>query len=94
MYGTTLHLDNGTQLDSGFADSKLWQAFWREIITLPPQRYDVLAGRVGHVFINALAEELEGVEGRQWNTERLIIFQTVILQRTTKVWRAQNPPVS
>ena len=82
VYGTTLHHDDGTQLDGGFTDDKLWQASWREIIALPPQHYDVLAGRAGCIFIDALVEELEGVEGRQWNTERCIAFQAVILQRT------------
>ena len=41
------------------------KTFWREIVALLPQRYEILAGRVGRFFIDALAEELEGVEGRQ-----------------------------
>ena len=64
VYSTVLHHDNGTHLDCGFSDNKLWQAFWREIAALLPQRYNVPAGRVGHIFIDALVEELEGVERR------------------------------
>ena len=66
------------------------QAYWREIIALPPQRYDVLAGRVGRIFIDVLAEELEGVEERRWNSKRLIVFKAVILQRMTEVRRARD----
>ena len=32
-----------------------------------------------------LAEKLTGVRDRQWNTERFIVFQTVILQRVCHV---------
>ena len=85
VYGTVLHHDNRTQLDRDFVDDKLWQTFWREIVALPAQRYDVPVGRVDRIFVDALAEELEGVDGRRWNVERFIVFQVVILQRTTEV---------
>ena len=87
-YGATLHHNDGAQLDDGIADNKLWQASWREIVTLLPQRYDVLARRVGCIFIDALAKELEDVEGRRWNIERFIVFQAVVLQRMTDVYQA------
>ena len=67
VYSTVLHHNDGTQLDGGFANNKLSQAFWREIVALPPQPYDVPVGRVSRIFIDMLAEELEGVEGRQLN---------------------------
>ena len=57
---------------------------------IPPKRYDIQAGRVSRIFIDAFAEELECVEGRQWNAERFIVFQTVILQRITEVRRARD----
>ena len=64
-YGAALHHKDGTQLGGGIADDKLWQVYWRDIVALLPQRYDVPAGRVGHIFINTLAKDMEGVEGRQ-----------------------------
>ena len=60
-YGTALNHNDGTQLDGNITDNKLWQAYWREIVALLPQGYDVLAGEVDRIFIEALAEELEGV---------------------------------
>ena len=65
MYGTAIHHDNGTQLESGITEDKLWQVLWREIVALSPQRYDVPAGRVGCIFIDALAEELKGTMERR-----------------------------
>ena len=64
VYGAVLHHDDRTQLDRGFVDDKLRQTFWREIVALLQQRYDVPAGRIGSIYIDALAEELEGMERR------------------------------
>ena len=78
-YGAALHHNDATQFDGGIANDKPWQAYWREIFALLPQRYDVPVGRVGRIFINALAKELEGVVERRWNSERFIVFQAVLL---------------
>ena len=48
---------------------------------IPVQRYDRPSGRFGHRFVHALAAELIGFRLRLWNTERIIVFQTVIFQR-------------
>ena len=89
-YGAVLHHNDGTQLDGSIADDKLWQAYWREIVPLLPQHYDVPAGRVGRIFIDALAKELEGVEGGRWNSKRFTVFQAVVLQRTADICRARG----
>ena len=90
VYGTALHHNDGAQLNGDIADDKLLQAYWWEIVALLPQRYDIPAGRVGRIFIDTLAEKLEGVERRRWNSERFIVFQAVILQRMTEVLRARD----
>ena len=90
VYGTALHHSNGTQFDGDIADNKLLQSHWWEIIALLIQSYDVPAGRVGCILINASAEDMKGVEGSQWNSERFIVFQAVILQRMTEVLRARD----
>ena len=86
-YDAALHHNDVTQLDGVIANDKIWQAYWPEIVVLPPQRYDVPAGRVSRIFINTF---LEGVEGRLWNSKRFIIFQAIVLQRTTDVQRARD----
>ena len=47
--------------------------------------YDAPSGKAGHCFVGALVEDLHGVQDRQWNSERFINFQTVILQRARHV---------
>ena len=64
-YGAALHHNDRTQLDGSIANNKLWQAYWRDIVALSPQRYNVLEGKVRRIFIDALNKELEGIEGRQ-----------------------------
>ena len=71
-------------------DNKVWQVRWKEVVKLPPQRYDVPTGRIGRLSVSAVAFELEGVVKRQWNSEKFIVFQAVILQRFVDVTRAQD----
>ena len=80
MYGTALHLDNGTKLDGGYTVDNLWELYWWEIAILLSQRYGVPAGRVSRIFVDALVEELEGTKESRWNAEMFIVFQVVILQ--------------
>ena len=61
------------------------------------RRYDALSGKFGRRFVRTLGEELKGVQDRRWNSERFIVFQTVILQQARHVtasqairWRIEN----
>ena len=45
------------------------------------QLYDVPYGKVGRRFVEILSVEFDGVRARKWNSERVIVFQLVILQR-------------
>ena len=90
VYGDHLHQDDGTHLDGGIRDDGEWQKRWRQIVGLPPQRYNVPNGMVGRLFVKELAAELSGVTGRRWNSERFIVFQAVILQRSGEVKKAKD----
>ena len=57
---------------------------------MPPQRYNVPNGAVGRLFVKEFASELGGVTARRWNGERFIIFQSVILQRSSEVKKARD----
>ena len=59
-------------------------------MALPPQRYDAPSGRVGRLFVQAVADELKGVVQCSWNSERFVVFQAVILQRSPDVKRARD----
>ena len=51
-------------------------------------RYDALSGKVGRRFVGTLGVEMQGVRDRRWNSERFIVFQTVILQRARHVTKS------
>ena len=46
---------------------------------MPTQRYDVPSGKVWNIFVGILSVELDRFRARKWNTERVIVFQYVIL---------------
>eukprot|EP00978_Attheya_sp_CCMP212_P028315 scaffold97435_cov93-Attheya_sp.AAC.5 len=41
VYGDYVHQNDGTHLDGGFTDDAQWQEYWRKLVVLPPQRFDV-----------------------------------------------------
>ena len=49
------------------------------------QRYDAPSGKVRKRFVGILSIELDGVCARKWNDERVIVFQSIILQRAQGV---------
>ena len=63
---------------------------FKELVCLPTQKYDVPSVRVGKRFVPTLAVELDGIQGRKWNAERVIFVHTVILQRVLLVTGAKN----
>eukprot|EP00978_Attheya_sp_CCMP212_P042445 scaffold258630_cov55-Attheya_sp.AAC.1 len=85
VYGDYVHQNNGTHLDGEIADDKIWQARWQKLVALPTKRYNAPGGHVGCQFIEVLVDELEGIRKRKWNSDRFIVFQMVILQRTKNV---------
>ena len=85
VYWDWVHGNPGTHLNGGVADDWVWQAWWRDLVVMPSRRYDAPSGKVGHQFVGMLVAELQGVRDRRWNSERFIVFQTVILKRARHV---------
>ena len=52
---------------------------------MPNQKYDALSVEVRKGFLVILSVELDGVHARKWNSEKVIIFQSIILQRAQGV---------
>ena len=48
---------------------------------MPTQSYDAPSGKSGKRFFGIMYVELEGVHDMKWNTETVIVFQSVILKR-------------
>ena len=76
-----MHANAGNHLHGGITDNIVWQGWWRDLAVMPSHCYDAPSGKVGLQFVGDLKSELCGVRGRRWNSERFIVFQTVILQR-------------
>ena len=57
---------------------------------LTTQRYDAPLGKVwGNVFAT-LSVELDGIRDQKWNSKRMIIFQSVILQHAQAINNAKH----
>ena len=52
---------------------------------MPTQLYDAHYGKFGKILVGIISVEVDGVHARKWNAERLIIFQSVILQHAQGV---------
>ena len=52
---------------------------------MPTQRYDAPSGKVRKISVVILSVEINGDDARKWNAERVIVFQSVILQRAQVV---------
>ena len=89
VYGDWVHANPGTHLDVGIRDDSAWQAWWRDLAVIPLRRYDAQSERVGPRFVRMLGAELKGVWDRLWNSERFIVFHTVIFQRARHVIASQ-----
>ena len=89
VYGDWVHANPGTHLDGGISNEAAWQAWLHDLAVMLSRRYDAPSGRFGRCFIGMLREELWGVRDRLWNSERFIVFQTVILQRARHVTSSQ-----
>ena len=85
VYGDWVHSNNGANFSGGFVESNEWQKRWQTLAVIPIRSYNAPSRRVRWRFMYALAAELMEVWQCRCNAERLIIFQTVILQRAQHV---------
>ena len=83
--GDWVHGNPGTHLNGGVTNNLAWQAWWHELAVMPSRHYDAPSGKVGRRFVGMLGAEIQGVRDRRWNSERFIVFQTVILQQARHV---------
>ena len=91
VYGDTIHLNNGHHLDGGIADDKIWQRRWTRVVGCDLSLWEVPRRcNLGKRFVNQLANEFRGVRLRQWNSERVIVFAAVILNRRSGVVNAKE----
>ena len=85
VYQDWVHKNLGYHLDGGIVEYSKWQARWEKLVCLPTQHYAAPSRKVGKRFVGIMYVELDEVHARKWNAERVIVFQSVILQRTQGV---------
>ena len=67
----------------GLERSDHWYERWKAAVRFSPQRYDLPGGSVGRRFVEILAKEVSSVANLKENSERMIVFQAVVLQKET-----------
>jgi hypothetical protein len=91
VYGDTIHQNDGTHLNGGVRNDRIWQRRWLKVVSgdlklwTPPRKHFE-----GKKFVNMFANELEGVRTRMWNSERAMLFAPVILNRKSGVVKASE----
>ena len=58
--------------------------------SFPTQRYDIPSGSVRKKFASTLSEEFDNIRSWEWNVERVIAFQLVILKHVPLVTGAKT----
>ena len=87
-YQDWMHQNTGDHLDGVIPEDSRWQAQWKKLVCIPTQRYDSPSRKVGNIFVGILSVEPDGFHARKWNAERVIFFQSVILQHAQGVINA------
>ena len=79
VYGDYPHHGDGCHLDNDIQGNRIWQSYWKRLVSLTFPRNTVPQGKQGTAFLLHLALELDGVREGQWNSERPLVFAAVIL---------------
>jgi hypothetical protein len=90
VYGDHVHQNSGEHLDGGIIDDSKWQNFHRRLIVFHSSQYNAPSGAVGRRYVEKLSEIVEGIHSRKWNSETLMVFMMVILQRSKDVKSAKD----
>ena len=85
VYQDWVHQNPGDHLDGGISEESKWQVRWGKLVCIPTQIYDAPSGKFGKRYVGILSVELDGFRARKWNAERVIVFQSDILQRAQGV---------
>ena len=80
VYQDWVHQNPGIHLDGEINEDVKWQARWENLFVFPPNATMYHLAGLGKGFLDSRAY-LYCIQGRKWNAKRVIILQTVILQR-------------
>ena len=90
VYGDSVHTNDGTQLDGGIENDKIWQDYWYQIVSYSHPLYDAPFGAVGKRFVSMMANLWQDVMDRKCNSEIPILFPTIILRKKYGIYKAKD----
>ena len=67
-----------------------WFQWWERAVRLPFRRYDLPGGNIGRRFVDILTKEVELLASLKECSERLVVFQFVILQKEVLVTKTAD----
>ena len=77
--------NDGTHIVSTILEDREWQEHWKIIANLPNRKYDVPKNSTGKKFVDILATEVKNVVKRKSNFEKVIVYMSVILQKSKSI---------
>ena len=90
VYHYWVHQNTGNYLNFRIIEDGKWQTRRNKLVFFPTKGYVALYGKVKNKCVTTLSVELDHIHARKWNTKRVIIFQSIILQRIQPVTDAKS----
>ena len=91
-YGSTMDTRSSTctfQSHSEISLNQSWFLKWKSVIQLSGRHYDLPRGSCGRKYIGVLCDEIKHLAQRNYPSERVIVFSSVILQRDSLVKKSK-----
>ncbi len=88
--GEIIHQNDGTHLSGGIADDAIWQGWWRRLLVLPAKYYKIHVSKETKRLDELLEQILKDVMARKCNSEKFLVFLSVILHRNPEVKSARD----
>jgi hypothetical protein len=85
IYRDYLHANDGSHLDGGIIDDRVWQTYYKQLMVYQPSHYQLPKNTIGTRFLNFLSSLLDGIVSRRHNSEKMLVFIMVILQRKPSI---------
>ena len=81
IYQDRMHQNNGNHLDGGITDKVRWKAKCKNVCVCQPNATTCRTEKSEDDFSEPPSLELDSVRDWMWNSERVIVFKFIILQR-------------
>ena len=89
-YQDRVHQNTRNNMDGDITEDGKLKTRRKRLVCMPTQRYNAPSGKFGRIFVGTLSVKIDGVPYRKLNSERVIFFQSVILQRAQGINNAKH----